>query len=143
MRGIVPAVLVVALLLAAPALAQVPGLPEFSRVDADGDGRVSLREVLDWAKGKSSAAKPFHIADVDRDGDGVITPEEFEAAGITGFERLGPVRARDLDITGDGYVSREDLDRYFARRHREAFEQADADHDGSLSPSEFVLLRFR
>lgn len=141
---ILAAALVLAPFLPATALAQTPppGLPEFHEVDADHDGRVSLREVLAWARGRSAAVAPFRIADVDRDGDGVLTPGEFKAAGITGFEGLGAIRARDLDITGDGYVSREDLDRYFARRHREAFAKADADRDGSLKPSEFVLLRF-
>jgi len=133
------------LLCAAPALAQVPPLanPSFHKLDTDHDGRVTLAEVLVYAEARSAAVKPFRIADVDKNGDGILSPEEFKKAGITGFERFGAVRARDLDISGDGYVSREELDRYFALKHGEAFERADADHDGALSRSEFVLFRFK
>jgi len=133
--------------LGAPAFAQVPppakiGAPAFHELDGDRNGRVSLAEVMAYATKQSAAAQPFRIADVDLDGDGKLTQEEFRKAGITGFETLGTVDARDLDFTGDGYVSRQDLDEYFARKHREAFARADADHDASLSPSEFALFRF-
>lgn len=131
-----------------PALAQLPPAqavlaPDFRTLDRDGDGRVTLDEVLRYAKGQSAAVKPFRIADVDKDGDGKLTQEELRAAGITGFEGMGVISARDLDISGDGYVSRQDLDEFFARRHREAFARADADRDGSLRESEFVLFRFK
>ena len=144
LRGAPLVMLGLLLLCAAPALAQVsPLTPSFHKLDTDHDGRVTLAEVLVYAKAHSAAIKPFRIADVDKNGDGILTPEEFKKAGITGFEGLGEVRARDLDISGDGYVSREELDRYFALKHAEAFERADADHDGALKRSEFVLFRFK
>ncbi|OIN99007.1 MAG: hypothetical protein AUJ49_11995 [Desulfovibrionaceae bacterium CG1_02_65_16] len=143
------AALCLALLPFGAALAQIPPLessvagPSFHALDVDHDGRVTLAEVLAYAKGQSAAIHPFRIAAVDADHDGVITPEEFRKAGISGFEGLGSVRARDLDISGDGYVSRQDLDEFFARKHRQAFARADADGDGSLRRSEFVLFRFK
>jgi len=135
------------LCLAAPGFAQVPPLaktaaPSFHELDGDRDGRVSLAEVMAYATKKSAAVRPFRIKDVDLDGDGMLTQEELQKAGIKGFESCGTVNARDLNISGDGYVSRQDLDQYFARKHREEFARADADHDASLSPSEFALFRF-
>jgi len=132
---------------AGPAAAQVPPLipakaPTFQELDADRDGRVSLEEVMAYAKKKSSLVKPFRVADVDLDGDGLLTPEELKKAGITGLEGEGVIRVRDLDITPDGYVSREDLDEYFRRKHREEYNRVDADKDGRLRPSEFALFRF-
>ncbi|MDR3640854.1 MAG: EF-hand domain-containing protein [Humidesulfovibrio sp.] len=130
-----------------PVLAQAPplakaGMPSFKELDTNHDGRLSLAEVLAYAKKKGAEVQPFRISDVDLDGDGKLTPEEFRKAGISGFEQFGTVDARDLNITGDGYVSRQDLDAYFARKHREAFIRADADHDGLLTRSEFALIRF-
>ncbi len=143
------AALACALLLpAGPASAQVvppaaPGVPAFHHLDTNGDGRVSLEEVMAYAKKKSDAVQPFRIVDADLDGDGKITPEERRKAGITGLEGEGTISVKDLDMNGDGYVSREDLDEYFNRKHREAFARADADKDGSLKASEFVLFRFK
>lgn len=119
-----------------------PGVPAFHHVDADGDGRVTLDEVLAYAK-QQREAKPFTIKDVDTDGDGLITQEELKRAGIKGLEAFGTISAKDLDRNGDGYVSHEDLENYLNTKHREAYAQADTDKDGSLKASEFVLFRFK
>lgn len=119
-----------------------PGGPAFHHVDANHDGRVSLDEVLAYAKGQRAAAKPFRIVDADLNGDGLLTQEELNKAGIKGLENEGVVNVKDLDINGDGYVSPDDLDEYFKRKHRAAFARADADKDGALKPSEFTLFHF-
>lgn len=116
--------------------------PAFERLDTSRDGRVSLEEVLAYARLKSAEAQPFRIAGADADGDGRLSPEERRRAGIVGLESFGHIDLRELDKNGDGYVSREELDEFFRKRHGEAFARADADGDGRLSPSEFVLLRF-
>jgi len=139
-----------ALLFAATALAQAelkPGTPvrtapAFHHVDTDNSGHVSLDEVLAYARQKNAEATAFHIRDVDLDKDGVLTQEELAKAGVKGFEGHGSINVRELDVRGDGYVSRDDLDEYFARKHREAYARADADKDGAIRPAEFALFRF-
>lgn len=118
------------------------GPPSFQALDTNRDGRLTLDEVLAYAKRKSAEVQPFRIRDADLDGDGRITVEEQRKAGIKGLERFGAVDLKELDVRGDGYVSREALDEYFRRRHREAHARADADHDGALTPGEFALFRF-
>ena len=116
--------------------------PSFKSLDTDRNGRVSLEEVLAYAKKKSATVQPFLIRDVDLDADGQLTPEELKKAGIKGLEGQGVINVRDLDINGDGYVSRDDLDEYFKRKHREEYARVDADKDGLLKRSEFALFRF-
>lgn len=116
--------------------------PQFHEMDANKDGRLTLEEVLAYAKKQSAQARAFRIADVDRDGDGVLTPEELQAAGIAGMEQFGAISVKDLDIRGDGYISRADLDEYFRRKHREAYARADQDGDGRIRKTEFALYRF-
>jgi Ca2+-binding EF-hand superfamily protein len=132
-------------LLAAPALAQTAPSAKvegFRTVDADGDGRLSLEEILAAARKQSSLVRPFRVDEVDRDHDGKLTPEEFLKAGVAGLERYGVIDVRELDTDGDGYVSRAELDAFFRKRHAEEFRRVDADGDGSLRPAEFALFRF-
>jgi len=124
-----------------PSVCRVAG-PSFKALDANHDGRLSLDEVLAYAKKKCAEVQPFRIADVDLDGDGRLTPEELKQAGIKGLEQFGTIDVKELDIRGDGYISREDLDEYFRRKHQEAFVRADANRDGTLTRREFALFRF-
>jgi len=146
--ALVPLLLATLLLPALPAQAQVvppakAATPTFKELDTNGDGRVSLDEVMTYAKKRSSSVTPFRIIDVDRDGDGKLTQEELNRAGVKGLEDQGTIDARELDrATPDGYVSQQDLDEYFRRKHRQAFAKADADKNKSLSASEFALFRF-
>lgn len=119
-----------------------PAGPSFQAVDANRDGRLSLAEVLAYAKKAGAEVEPFRISDVDLDGDGRLSAEEQRKAGIKGLEQFGTVDLKAMDIHGDGYVSKDDLDEYFRRQHREAYAKADADGDDALKPSEFVLLHF-
>jgi hypothetical protein len=63
------------------------------RVDADGDGRITLEEF--------KAPEERRFAMLDADGDGVITPEEF------GARRMARFAARDAD--GNGVIEGEEL----------------------------------
>jgi len=98
--------------------------------------------VLAYARKKNVEASTFHVREADLDNDGVLTQEELAKAGVKGFEGHGSINVRELDVRGDGYVRRDDLDEYFARKHREAYARADADKDGAIRPAEFALFRF-
>lgn len=109
-RGLLPAFAAAAAVAAAmpvPAPAQVMATAEYlERMDADGDGRVSLTEYLDWM------GYAFH--GMDRDGDGVLAPDELPGGRgrpvtlAEHRERLSAAFARQ-DANRDGYLDAKEL----------------------------------
>lgn len=96
-----------ALAMAAPVRGQVMATGDYiARMDADGDGRVSLAEYLDWM------GYAFHA--MDRNGDGVLTPDEVPggrgpALSLEGHrERLAATFARQ-DVNRDGFLDAREL----------------------------------
>ena len=55
-------------------------IEKYKRIDSDGDGKITIKEIIEWGKRKGikteEAAKKKH-AQWDADGDGSITQEEF------------------------------------------------------------------
>ena len=98
--------LAIALLLAAGvATAQSQG-DYFSRIDTDGDGRVSLAEFLEHMG--------FAFRQMDVNGNGVLEPHEQhipDARPITLEEHHQRLTAQfhRQDTNGDGYLSRSEL----------------------------------
>lgn len=103
-------VLAAALLASAaclPVSAQVTATRDYlERMDADGDGRVSLPEYLDWMG--------YAFRGMDRDGDGVLASHELPGG------RGGPVTAEQhrtrladrfakQDVDGDGTLDAKEL----------------------------------
>jgi Ca2+-binding EF-hand superfamily protein len=89
------------------AAAQVTATREYlERMDADGDGRVSPAEYLDWM------GYAFHA--MDRNGDGVLTPEELPGGRGPAVsleqhrERLSARFARQ-DANRDGFLDAAEL----------------------------------
>ncbi|CAN5638849.1 hypothetical protein BH23PSE2_BH23PSE2_12730 [soil metagenome] len=94
-------------LLPAPAPAQVVASGDYlARMDADGDGRVSLAEYQDWLS--------YGFDAMDRNRDGVLTPDELPGGRGTPVTR-GEHRARLADAfrrqdrNGDGFLDAREL----------------------------------
>jgi Ca2+-binding EF-hand superfamily protein len=92
----------------------------FEKLDANGDGAITLEEMRAHAQERRKAA--------DLNGDGQVSPEEIE---LLHQERAAERFAR-IDANGDGVLSRDEVpDRY---GHR--FEKLDTNGDGVVSQSE-------
>jgi Ca2+-binding EF-hand superfamily protein len=122
------------LALSAPtALAQTG---QAARMDANGDGRVSLTEF------RSARGAMMMRADANKDGR--LTKAELEA-GMAAM-RPGGGAAKGpgpggmfgmMDANHDGFLSRPEIDRMLERR----FQRIDVDRDGSLSAGEVAAMR--
>lgn len=97
----------IACVLAAPAAGQVTGTADYlSRIDADGDGRVSLDEYVAWMS--------YAFDGMDRNGDGVLTAEELpggRGAAVTREAHRARLaeRFRRQDANGDGFLDAREL----------------------------------
>ncbi|MET0289429.1 MAG: calcium-dependent protein kinase 21 [Pseudoxanthomonas sp.] len=89
------------------ALAQVTATGDYlSRMDRDGDGRVSLDEYLAWMSYSFDAR--------DRNGDGVLSVDELPGGHgpvITRAQHRQRLAAtfHKQDVNGDGYLSAREL----------------------------------
>ena len=102
--GLLPCLLLAA---ATPALAQVAATADYlARMDADGDGRVSLAEYQDWMG--------YAFEGMDGDGDGVLAAHELPGgkgpplAREVHLARLAE-RFRKQDANGDGALDAKEL----------------------------------
>lgn len=107
------------------------------QIDADGDGRLSLAEVLDWREAVFFA--------MDADSDGAVSEAEYQAVrfgpgAIEGAQgpRAAAMQARKaeafkaMDTAGTGAVPFE----AFMAEAAALFARADADGNGYLDPTE-------
>lgn len=97
----------VAALAGVPAVAQVTATSEYlARMDADGDGRVSLDEYLAWMG--------YAFERMDADGDGVLTPAELpggKGRPVTLAEHRARLTERfnRQDANRDGFLDAREL----------------------------------
>jgi hypothetical protein len=95
------------LLLSAAASAQVTQTGDYlARMDADGDGRVSLAEYQDWMS--------YAFDGMDVDGDGVLSPAEQPGGKGKSLSRAEhrarlAERFRRQDGNGDGFLDAREL----------------------------------
>lgn len=99
----------------------------WDKLDADGDGKVSLSEM-------DERQRAF-FAEADADGDGAISKEEMRAHMKA---KRGERRAKMIgDADGDGSVTRAEYDLATSQR----FDKLDADGDGVISEEEMKAGR--
>jgi Ca2+-binding EF-hand superfamily protein len=99
----------------------------FTGFDADGDGRISLKEYQ--ARQMTLLANGFHR--LDKDGDGAVTPGEYAAIGQ--LLLLTPVNSEpEFGVSGKygALVSPDSIDANFAK--------LDANRDGKLTLQEYL-----
>ena len=97
----------------------------FDRVDADGDGQVTVKEV--------EAFRAELFRQMDADGDGEMTPDEAMAFGSGRLGARVDQRMQRLDTDGSGTVSVQD---YELGRTGALFERLDANGDGVITRDE-------
>jgi Ca2+-binding EF-hand superfamily protein len=103
---------------------QARGRPNFARMDANNDGKISSSE---W---KGSAEM---FARLDSNHDGYITREEMKQnrPKNRNAKGRGARNLRALDTNGDGKISREEW-----KGRSEVFDRLDANHDGYITRDE-------
>lgn len=95
------------LLLALPASAQVTRTSDYlARMDADGDGKVSLAEYQIWMS--------YAFDAMDRNRDGLLTPDEQPGGrgkpiSRTEHQQVLAARFRKQDLNHDGFLSAREL----------------------------------
>lgn len=112
------------------------GRPDFSSLDSNGDGVVSLSEFEAGAPKPPTPAEIF--SRIDSDGDGSLTEAEFEGEGRGGRGHRGP---GFMDEDDDGLISQEEFVNNApprARNPASLFERIDANADGYLDPEELA-----
>lgn len=110
---------------------------DFTRFDADGDGKITAEEFM--------AARAAEAAALDANGDGKLTQDELVAHEMrkaqTRIEARVKARIAAQDTDGDGALSAAEL----AARPMPArmFERLDADGDGTVTTEEAQTMRDR
>lgn len=126
--------LLAVVVIATPALAQVPRTPS---PDLDHDGKVTLQEFR-------KAGPGGRMARLDADKDGRISRREFDvmaermaASGRAGAQARSAAIWSALDADKDGFVSKAEREAGQIRR----FQAADTNRDGWLSKGELLMMR--
>lgn len=109
------------------------GMPEFSDMDTNGDGAVTLAEI--------NAIPATRFAAADADGNGTLSVEEVTAM----IEARASDKAADyaermisrMDDDKDGVLSVEEMSPASTRGAERMFSHIDADSDGNITQAEF------
>ena len=131
--------LLIPLALALPASADQPkrGAMDFSQMDQNGDGAITLEEM--------QAGPAAMFANADTNGDGNLSRDELIAAAtLRAAGNIDRMLTR-ADANGDGMLSTDELASMQEGRREtrmaRMFERVDADENGSLSAEELEQAR--
>jgi len=131
--ALIPLGLAVSLPVAAMGPGAGPGheRPAFSELDANGDGELTLEEMM--------TLRDARFAEADSDGDGSLSRDEMIGAAMGRVEtRIDRMMTR-FDQDENGLLSANELDDMRPRgpMMERAFARMDSDGDGAISEAEF------
>lgn len=107
--------------------------PDFSTLDTDGNGEVTLNEL------QNAGAARF--ADADTDGDGFLTEAELVAAAQGNAQDRAARMIERMDADEDGKLSQEEVQERRRGDPARFFDRMDADNSGGISEEEFEEAR--
>ena len=122
-------------------------LEQFAQFDADGDGAISIEEVMAARPSRSrnmpDAAQAFAERDLNRDGQ-LTVAEFFGVSSPPSLDTRANLRRRErfehlltIDPDGDGRLTEAELGAVFTG----LFDRIDTDGDGTISRGEFARAR--
>jgi Ca2+-binding EF-hand superfamily protein len=126
-----------AILASAPVMAREHGgsRPDFSQLDANGDGQLAQAEV------KAFGATQF--AEADTDGNGSLTLEELTARAKADWAKKMGKRAKRmlkrLDSDGNGTIELAEMEQM--KPGKRMFDRLDENEDGVISQEEFDAMK--
>ena len=114
-----------------------PNAPDFTQLDADGDGQLTQAEITSGMQ----ALGAERFAEADANGDGALDADEIVAMTQ---QRAAERMIAQLDTDEDGLLSQEELQARMAERmegaeERQAqlFARVDTNEDGTISQQEY------
>jgi len=117
----------------------------FARIDRNGDGRLTMEEMLSGPSAGNRTAARRTFLRLDTNEDGVLTLEEFQHRDPNAKVSYSQ-QFRIRDTNDDGYLDREEflrpsVGKPFHDAAKAAFVRADVDKDGRISRDEYLLTR--
>jgi len=103
--------------------------PSFEQIDANGDGSVTLAELM--------AHRAARFAAQDADGNGSLSRDELLAAAREGAEKRVDRILGHLDANEDGELTQDEMSKGRGGDGSKFFDRADGDGDGSITKAEF------
>lgn len=133
-RNLIPlTVLAIAAGLTAVSVAATPRGQDFTMLDTNGDGALTLEELQAGAR--------VRFEDADTDDNGLLSADELEAhAKSRAKERAARMISR-MDSDNDGQLSQAELTS--RRDPARMFDRIDTDNSGAITQAEFDAARDR